>query len=111
LGRLPELVVLGPHGGVEGEGPVAWEGQDADELENVGQVLEAVRSAHAGGELQLDQLVQGKEGDAPAANGGLGRIGNATALGFPSPGYSPASTTSTPASVSRSERLPAGFST
>ena len=39
--------------------------------------------------------------------------GNTTALGFLSPGYSPASTTSTstPASVSRRPRLPANFST
>lgn len=47
LGGLPELFVLGAHGRVEGLGHLGREGELPDELEDVGEVLQAVGRAQA----------------------------------------------------------------
>src|SRR5205807_187118 len=56
--REPELVVLVAHAGVQLAGQLARKPGGADELQDVGQILQAVRRRQAGGKLELDELRQ-----------------------------------------------------
>lgn len=99
LGSLPELLVLGAHRVVEGVGRLAGEGELPDELQDVGKVLQTVGRAQARCQLEFDELRQGQQRNAPAADGGL-RLKNLWAFSTPAQKASSRSTgrTSTMAS-------------
>ena len=55
---MPQLAIFLPHAFVEIRGQLHRQVDDANELEDIRQIAEPMRSAHPRRELELDELVE-----------------------------------------------------
>ena len=80
LRRLPELSILLPHVRVQRFDQIGWQPRGADELEYIGEILEAMGRGHARCELEFDERRKRQDAEPLAVDGHLRRIGKRDGL-------------------------------